>query len=141
MLLQKLCQFGQPRIHFLFAVATLKIEVYTAAGTKTLAILGAEEFCVHGEDKRRSGEVTQIHFIVFQKHDILVIVKLPFLCENTRGFTQLFLGELFGAPITDAVKRRLHLHLAQEHSRFVPDPTFHIDRLGNGFVGTKFQIG
>ena len=138
---QKLCQLCKPGVYFLFAAAGLKVEIHTAAGTKTLAILGTEKFCVHRKDKRRTGEVTQIHFIVFQQYDILVIVKLAFLCENTRVISRFLLGEFFHTAVTGAVERCVHLHITQEHTRFVPDPTFHIDRTGHGLVGTEFQIG
>ena len=37
-LFQELGQRGQPGIHLLFAAAGLMIEIYTAAGTQTLAV-------------------------------------------------------------------------------------------------------
>ena len=138
--LQQLGQLSEPGVHFLFAAALLKIEIYAAAGTKPLTVGSAEKFRVHVENERCSGEVTQIHFIVFQQYDILVFVKLSFLCENTRVVNRFFLGEFRTAAVTDAVERRMRRQIAQQHASLVLYTAFHIDRLGDRSVPAENQI-
>ena len=138
---QKLGERRQAGIDLLFAAAGLIIEINAAARAKTLAVLVAQELGVHFKDKRGSGEVTQVHFVLFQDHDVLVFVKLFFLRENTGIGNSFLLFKVFETPVTDTVERRMRRQVTQKNTRFILHTAFHIDRLSNRGDTAEFQIG
>lgn len=88
---QQLRQLGQPGIHRLFAAAALAVQIGTAAGTKSLAVLRAEKFRVHIEDKGVPRQFRHIHLIIVQQHDVVVLIGLTLLGQHAgvvRGFSR-----------------------------------------------------
>ena len=90
------------------------VEVDAAAGAQALTIGRAEGFRVHLKDKRSASHFAQVHLIVFQQHDLLIVVGLPFLCQHTLVCNGLILGKGFRTAVTDAVERRTRLERTQQ---------------------------
>ena len=101
--LQQLRQLGKTGIYRLLAAAILMVEVHAAAGAKTHAVGRAESFRVHLKDKRSASHFAQIHRIVLQQHDLVIILTLSLLRQNAVMLDSFLGGEEFHAAVADTV--------------------------------------
>ena len=101
--LQQLRQLGKTGIYRLLATALLMVEVGTAAGAKTHAVGRAEGFRIHFENKRGASHFAQIHRIILQQHDLVIVLALSLLRQYAVVLDSFLGGEGFHAAVADTM--------------------------------------
>ena len=140
-LVQKLGQHRQSRIHFLFTGAGPLVEIDAAARADALAVLRTEGLRVHLQDEYRPGQIPEVYRPILQEEDIVAVLVLQLLRQHGFVPDRFVLVKSLEAAVAHGLEDGARFKGQQKHPRDIPHIAGNHNRTLYGTSAAEVHIG